>query len=68
MRRDQRVALARWFNRSGFTQREVAARLEISEAHLSHLVNGERTPSLDLALRISDLTGIPVAELARRVA
>jgi len=62
---ETRTVLAQWFERSGYTQREIAARLEITEQHMSHLVSGSRTPSLALALRISELTGIPVAELAK---
>jgi transcriptional regulator with XRE-family HTH domain len=41
------------------TQTELAARLGISEGHLSHLIAGNRQPSLTLAVRISELTGIP---------
>lgn len=57
------TSLALWFNRSNYTQKAVAAVLGITEAHLSHLVAGNRQPSLPLAIAISELTGLPVQEL-----
>lgn len=59
------TALAAWFERSGFKQREVAERLGITEGHLSLIVNGKRQPSLTLAVKISELTGISSAELLK---
>lgn len=55
--------LALWFARSGYTQRAVATVLGITDGHMSSLVAGNRSPSLSLAIRISDLTGLPVQEL-----
>lgn len=39
---------------------EFAAVLEISRAFLSQLLHGTRKPNLELAVRLADLTGIPI--------
>lgn len=53
--------LRAWIDRSGYrTQANVASAWGFSEAFLSTLVNGKRTPSLNNAVRIEQLTGIPV--------
>jgi transcriptional regulator with XRE-family HTH domain len=64
----QLTALAQWFERSGHTQRAIAERLGVTEAHLSRLISGERQPSLPLAVKISELTGVPASDLLSRVA
>ena len=40
----------------GRTQRALADTLEISRPHLSLLISGKKRPSLDLAIRIEQLT------------
>jgi transcriptional regulator with XRE-family HTH domain len=60
--------LARWFERSAYSQREIADQLGITEGHMSRLVTGDRQPSGKLAVRISELTGIPERSLLRDVA
>lgn len=60
---DTRTAIAEWFERSGYTQRKAAGLLGITEQHMSHLVAGRRQASLPLAVKISELTGIPVSAL-----
>lgn len=57
--------LRAWITRSGRTSTEVAAALRISAAQLSHIVMGTRRPSLALAVRLHDVTGIPVAAWVR---
>lgn len=57
--------LARWFERSGYTQTELAIRIGISKGHMSKLVHGLKPPSGKLAVRISELTGIPERTLLR---
>jgi transcriptional regulator with XRE-family HTH domain len=44
----------------GLTQSEMAARLEISQNHLSNLENGKREPGILLLSRFSKLTQIPI--------
>jgi len=52
----------------GLTQREAAAKLDISRPHLAQIVSGAKRPGLDLALRIERLTdgAVPVSSWARR--
>jgi transcriptional regulator with XRE-family HTH domain len=50
--------------RRNLTQRAFAAELGISEAHLSAVLSGHDSPSLDLAVRIEDITGIPARAFA----
>lgn len=53
--------LRAWIDRSGYkTQANVASAWGFKESFLSMLVNGKRVPSLDNAVRIEQLTGIPV--------
>jgi transcriptional regulator with XRE-family HTH domain len=47
------------------TQREMAARLGITDAHMSSIILGKETPGLALAVRIEDETGIPARDFAR---
>jgi len=42
---------------------DFAARVGVSESYVSMLANGQRTPSLPLALRIAAAANIPVASL-----
>jgi len=55
--------LKKYFIASGIKQSDLADRLGISQAFLSQLLNGRRTPSLELAVRIERLTGgaVPAA-------
>lgn len=66
--RDMKTALGKWMERAKREQDEVATLLGITQGHLSHLVNGKRTPSLRLAAKISTLTGIPPADLIGKAA
>jgi transcriptional regulator with XRE-family HTH domain len=51
---------------TGTTQVELAQLLRRSQGYISRLVNGIQQPSLDEALRIAKITGIPVESLAVR--
>jgi transcriptional regulator with XRE-family HTH domain len=51
-------ALRAWMEDTKRTTLEMAVLLQISQAHLSHLMNGGRSPSLALAARIEAATGI----------
>jgi transcriptional regulator with XRE-family HTH domain len=53
--------LRQWLDRTGRRHTQVAIALGISKAHLSNLQSGLRQPSLPLAKRIAELTGIPVS-------
>lgn len=50
------------------TQVELAKRLGISQAHLSQIIGGQRSPSLELAALIEDETGVPMRALAKATA
>ncbi|MBN2251482.1 MAG: helix-turn-helix transcriptional regulator [Candidatus Altiarchaeota archaeon] len=41
----------------------MAKLLDVSSAHLSMILSGQRTPSRKLAQRISERTGIPILNL-----
>lgn len=61
-------SVAAWQKANGVNQRELAKVLGISESHLCNILGGKKRASLDVVLRISALTNVPVetiAELAR---
>lgn len=53
------ITLREYLDRTGETQKDLAQRLGISGAALSQILLGKIRPSLDLALRIEALTGVP---------
>lgn len=57
--------LAAYFGKDRPSQADTAATLGITESYLSLIISGDRQPSLDLAVRISDLTGVPVDTLIK---
>lgn len=42
---------------------EVADRAKISRVYLSRIVNGHATPTIEIALQISDALGYPLSDL-----
>ena len=50
------------------TYAEWAVTFGISRPHLHALLNGDRQPSLDVAQRIADATGVPVTAWPRLAA
>jgi transcriptional regulator with XRE-family HTH domain len=59
------AALRDWMTRTGRTYGSVADALGVTDAHVSYLARGRRIPSLELAIKIANLTGIPVTAWAR---
>ncbi|MBR9766142.1 MAG: helix-turn-helix transcriptional regulator [Rhodobacteraceae bacterium] len=51
------TTLAEFIEASKETQAAIAAKLRISKAYMSDLVNDNRRPGLELAVRIERLTG-----------
>jgi transcriptional regulator with XRE-family HTH domain len=51
---------------TGLTQAELAHKLHRSQAYVSKLVNGLQQPSLNEALRIARVCGVPVESLVTR--
>ena len=52
--------LAEWIRKRGDKKAEVAELFGISAGYLSMFLSGERCPGRDVAVRIQDLSGIPV--------
>jgi DNA-binding XRE family transcriptional regulator len=50
-----------WLDERRKTQRWLAATLGVSEQYLTYILNGKSCPSLPLAARLEQLTGIPAA-------
>lgn len=60
--------LRAFFDQTGILQADIAADLGISEAHLSNIVSGKRTPSYRVAVKLSQLTNVAIEALARAAA
>lgn len=57
----ERVAKRR--NKVGMTQSELAAKLKISDAHVSYIERGERGPSLVMLHKMARVLGTSVGNL-----
>jgi transcriptional regulator with XRE-family HTH domain len=57
--------LRRWIERAEKSHADVAEAFGVTQQHIRHLLTGGRTPSLTLALRVADVTGIPVSAWAK---
>jgi plasmid maintenance system antidote protein VapI len=57
------ASLHDWLDRTGTQQQVLARRIGIADSTLSMLLHGTRRCSLPLAMRISELTGVPVEKL-----
>lgn len=49
---------------SKLTDAELARRVGVSRPHITKIRNGKRSPSLGVAVRIAEVTRLPVASLA----
>lgn len=59
-----RQQLRGWLTQQDQTQAWLAERLDVSVAHVSQILSGERRPSLPLSVEIEKLTGIPARDFA----
>jgi putative transcriptional regulator len=50
----------------GWTQADLAERLEVSRNSVNAIENGKYDPSLPLAFRISELFGLPIEQIFKR--
>lgn len=66
IRRPGREQVREVLGKRGMTQKDLAAKLGIHETHLSAILAGRDFPSLSLAARIEDLTGIPARDFAQQ--
>jgi plasmid maintenance system antidote protein VapI len=56
-------SLHEWLDRTGTQQQTLAKIIGIADSTLSMLLRGSRRCSLPLAMRISEITGVPVEKL-----
>jgi plasmid maintenance system antidote protein VapI len=59
--------LREWLKREGWRQKDLAARLGCTESQVHYIVNGGRL-TLDRAIQIKAITGLPVENLTRAAA
>ena len=57
-----KIRVRAWLKERAQTQEWLAGELGISAAHLSQILGGTRTPSLDVAARLETTTGIPMRD------
>lgn len=62
------ATLRDFFDQTGTRQSDIAADLDISEAHMSNIVSGKRRPNVVLALKLSELTNVPIDAIVRYAA
>jgi transcriptional regulator with XRE-family HTH domain len=55
-----------YFRKTGDTQAQLAAKVGISQAHLSMILSGKRTGTVGLLLRLADTMGVPIESLVGR--
>jgi transcriptional regulator with XRE-family HTH domain len=51
--------------RDGLTVRQLGERLGVDHSHITKIERGENIPSLPLAIKIADLFGVSLDQLAR---
>lgn len=59
--------LYRWRKENGVTLQALAARIAVSQPHLSEIENWNNEPSLDLAARLQIHTGIDMKDFVKPV-
>jgi len=62
-RRKAFPTLHAYMDEMAVSQRTLAKRAGITQAHLSMILSGDRTPSLPLALKLARIANIPVETL-----
>ena len=53
-------------DRKGITGRQLAMACGVSEAHISYIKDGKRTPNLEITANLADALGVTVDELLRK--
>lgn len=66
-RRKAYQTLNAFMEAEGIMQQDLAKRARITQGHLSLILNGERTPSLPLALRLAKIANVPVESLVGKL-
>lgn len=62
------ASLKDFFEQTQRNQADVAAEVGISESHMSNIVNGARKPSYDVAVRLAQVTNVPMDAVGRNTA
>ena len=62
------ASLADYLKATGTTHGALALRLRVSRSYVTLLAAGDRQPSLDLAIEIERLTGVPLASMVSEAA
>ena len=52
-----------WMEATGHSQYELAQQLGICDSHLSNILSKTRKPSLDVALKLSRMTNVPIESI-----
>jgi transcriptional regulator with XRE-family HTH domain len=60
-----RTKLHRWMQATQTTQEDLARRLKVTQPTVSRILSGRRPINLDVALRLTEITGLPISYLAR---
>lgn len=63
MNRGRRL-LREWLTRSRMSQKDFAAKLDVTEPYLSQILSGLRRPKLEILMAIEAETGVPVESWA----
>lgn len=59
-------ALRKWLEKRGIRQHQLAAMLGVKEAQVSRWLSGRRSLPAATALKIAELTGLPIERLSNR--
>ena len=62
------MTLAQWMAANGYKDQRLADELSLSRSAITRIRRGERKPSLDVALRLERITGLPIGALVGAVA
>lgn len=60
--RNFRANLALLCSEHGMVQ-EIAQKAKVSRVHLSRVIHGKTTPTIDIALRLADALDVPLSDL-----
>ena len=63
MKRTARQAVARWMDANGWTQMRLSAYIGRSQTWISQVLSGEVEVGLEVGLRLSELTEIPIEDI-----
>lgn len=58
--------LKEWREQNGMSQGALAEKVDVWASHISQIEGGLRVPSLGLASRLSEITGIPIEKFVAR--